>query len=202
MAKRGRFDEAITEYEKALQIRPEDAGARTKLGIILAERGRLDEAITHFQKALEIKPDDPNTGNNLGVARSQREGLLKALARQRELLRSRPNDLALLNDIAWLLATNPNASLRNGAEAIKLAEQAVRLSDEQEPAVFGTLAAAYAEAGRFPEAVQTAERALTLATGQNNTVLAETLQTRIKLYQAGLPYRDTPQPPVSKSIRP
>ena len=122
----------------------------------LPGRGRFDEAIAHFQKALEIKPDFAEAHNNLGIARSQWEGILKALAERRELLRSRPDDIALLNDTAWVLATNPNASIRNGAEAIELAQRAVQLSDGREPAVLGTLAAAYAEAGRFPEAVQTA----------------------------------------------
>ncbi len=115
---------------------------------------------------------------------------------------ARPDDVALLNDTASVLATNPNASIRNAAEAVELAERAVQLSDGREPAVLGTLAAAYAGAGRFSEAVKTVERALNLAIGQNDSVLAETLQARIKLYQTGLPYRDTPQPAASKSIRP
>ncbi len=101
-----------------------------------------------------------------------------------------------------MLATNPNASIRNGPEAVGLAERAARLTDAREPMILGTLAAAYAEAGRFPEAVKTAERALTLATGQNNTALAETLRARIKLYQAGSAYRDAQQASVSKSVRP
>ena len=99
------------------------------------------------------------------------------------MLNSRPDDVALLNDIAWTLATNPNASIRNGREAVELAERAVRLSGGQQPAILDTLAAAYAEAGRFPDAVQTAEKALELATRQNKAALADSLRTRIKLYQ-------------------
>ena len=125
--------------------------------------------------------------------------MLKALAERRESLRSRPDDIALLNDTAWVLATNPNASIRNGAEAVELAQRAVQLSDGREPAVLGTLAAAYAEAGRFAEAVKTAEQALALAASQNNAALAETLHARIKLYQAGSPYRNTQQPSPSPS---
>ena len=68
-------------------------------------------------------------------------------------MRLRPNDAALLNNTAWVLATNPNASVRNGMEAVELAERALKLSGGNEPAILGTLAAAYAEAGRFPEAV-------------------------------------------------
>ncbi len=104
------------------------------------------------------------------------------------MLRRRPNDLALLNDVAWTLATDPNASIRNGAEAVTLAERAAQVSSAKEPAILGTLAAAYAEDGRFADAVQVAERALALAAGQNKSDLAATLRTRIKLYQANSPF--------------
>ncbi len=202
MACRGQIDEAIAEYRKALEIRTQDADLHCNLGVALARCGRFDEAITEYEKALEIESGDTKAQRNLGIVQPQREGILKTLARQRDSLRSRPDDVALLNDTAWLLATNPNASIRNGAEAIELAERAVQLSDGREPAILGTLAAAYAEAGRFAEAVKTAEHALTLATDRNNSVLAETLQARIKLYRAGSPYRDTQQASGSKSIQP
>ena len=128
------------------------------MALLLRGCGRFDEAIAHYQKALEIKPDYADARDNLGIAQSQREGILKALAERRESLRSRPDDVALLNETAWMLATNPNASIRNGAEAVELAQRAVQLSDGREPAILGTLAAAYAEAGRFSEAVQTARQ--------------------------------------------
>ncbi len=115
---------------------------------------------------------------------------------------SRPDDVALLNDTAWVLATNPNASIRNGAEAVELAERAVQLSDGREPAVLGTLAAAYAETGRFPEAVQTARKALDLARQQNNQSLAESNRAKIPLYEAGTPFRDIKQSAPPGSARP
>ena len=100
----------------------------------------------------------------------------------------------MLNDTAWLLATSPNASVRNGVEAIDLARRAVQLSANREPAVLGTLAAAYAEAGRFPEALQTARKALDLATHQNKPRLAESLRAKIWLYESGTPYREPSAP--------
>ena len=103
------------------------------------------------------------------------------------MLRARPDDVALLDDTARVLATNPNASIRNGAEAVELAQRAAQLSDRREPAILGTLAAAYAEAGRFSEAVQTARKALDLATEQNKQSLAESLKAKIPLYEAGTP---------------
>ncbi len=105
-----------------------------------------------------------------------------------------PNQIGFVNQLAWVLATCPEASVRNGAEAVELAQRAVRISGGRAPAVLGTLAAAYAEAGRFPEAVQTARNALELATQQNKQTLAESLKAKLPLYQAGIPFRE-PQPP-------
>jgi protein O-mannosyl-transferase len=195
----GRFDEAIAHCRRALESKPNFAEGCNNLGVAFARRGEDDEAIAYFQKALELKPNYPDARNNLSFALSRREESIKALVERRESLRSHPNDVALLNDTAWVLATNPNVSLRNGAEAVELAGRAVQLSGGREPAVFGTLAAAYAEAGRFSEAVKTAEQALELAASQNNAALADALRTRIKLYQAGSPYRDTRQPSIPKS---
>ena len=127
---------------------------------------------------------------------------MQGLAAQRELLSSRPDDIALLNETAWVLATNPNASIRNGAEAVELAERAVRLSGASEPTVLGTLAAAYAEAGRFPEALQTARKAAELAMRQNNRSLAESINAKIPLYEAHTPFYETRQPSPADSAQP
>ncbi len=158
LARIRRFDEAIAQYEKSLQLKPDSAKTHNNLGLALMECGRFDEATSHFQRALELKPDYTDAHNNLGIAQSRREEILKALAGRRESLRARPDDVALLNDTAWMLATNPNASIRNGPEAVELAQRAARLSDARESVILGTLAAAYAEAGRFPEAVETAQK--------------------------------------------
>ncbi|MEI8374234.1 MAG: tetratricopeptide repeat protein [Planctomycetota bacterium] len=192
LARRGKVDEAITQYQKALEIEPDLAETHDNLGSVLAGSGRGDEAIVHFQKALEIKPDDLNARQNLDMARSNQKNMLTVLAQRREILRSRPKDAALMNDTAWLLATNPNASVRNGPEAVGLAQRAIELSDVEIPEFFGTLAAAYAETGQFAEAVQTARKAVDIATQKNKPALAESTRARIRLYEARLPFRDSP----------
>jgi Flp pilus assembly protein TadD len=95
-----------------------------------------------------------------------------------------------LNDTAWLLATSPDASIRNGPEAVTLAERAVQLSHHQEPAILGTLAAAYAEARRFADAVQVATQAMQLAARVNNPNLVESLKAKIPLYRDKTPFRE------------
>jgi tetratricopeptide (TPR) repeat protein len=189
---RGRFDEAILHDEKALKIRPDFAEAHNSLGNALAGRGEFDSAIAHYQKALEIKPDYVDARRNLALALSKREAILKTLTEQRESLRLRPNDAVLLNDTAWTLATNPNESIRNGSEAVKMAERSLRISGGNNPSILGTLSAAYAEANRFHEAVRTGEKAVRLAAAAGDRTLAEKIRTRLELYRNGKPYRQVP----------
>jgi hypothetical protein len=96
--------------------------------------------------------------------------------------------------LAWLLATCPVASLRNGEEAVAQAVLANQRSDGKQPGVFDCLACAYAEAGRFPEAVATARRGLALAIEQGNRALASNLRARIALYEAGKPFHPMSAP--------
>jgi tetratricopeptide (TPR) repeat protein len=189
-ARRRHFEEAVVYYQQALEIKPDFAEARFCLGNAMASRGRLDDAIAEYRKALEIKPESPYARDGLALALSMREGILGSLAARRGALKSRPDDVALLNDTAWILASNPNASIRNGAEAVELALRALRLSGGKEPAVLGTLAAAYAETGQFADAVEAARRALVTAEGRHNATLAEKIRVRLKLYQLKQPYRE------------
>jgi protein O-mannosyl-transferase len=202
LAERGQFDEAASHYEKALKIEPDYAEAHNNLANILAGRGQFDEAVAHYEKALEINRDYADARRNCDVVLSQRKEISRGLAEQRELLRSRPNDVALLNGVAWILATSPNAAFRNAREAVELAERAVRLSGHQEPAILDTLAAAYAEAGRFSEAAATAQQALDLAKKQDKQTLAESLRARLQLYQAQMPFRQPHHAPLAPPARP
>ncbi len=127
------------------------------------------------------------------MTRAQQEEARKALTERRELVRSRPDDVAALNDLAWTLATDPDSSMRSGAEAVATARRAAQLSKGQEPAILATLAAAYAEAGQFFEAVETARKALRLATQQNNQGLAESIKAEIPFYEAKIPFRALPE---------
>jgi len=186
LLKRGQLDEALPYFEKAANFKPDYADAQNNLGIVLLQRGRLGEAIEHLEKAEEINPRNTQTYYNLGAAFYLQGKVTKALAEWRAGLHLDPEDLPLLSQAAWVLATNPQASIRNGSEAVELAARAVKLSGAKDPATLDTLAAAYAEAGRFPEAVQTARQALALATEP----LANELKGRIALYESNQPFRD------------
>jgi Tfp pilus assembly protein PilF len=187
---KGQVDEAIVHFQKALETLPNSAQAHNNLGFALLEKGQVDEAIVHFQKALEILPNSTEIHCNLGIAFLQKGQADQAVVHFQEALVIQPGNIRVLNNLARVLATAPQASLRDGAKAVELAQQADQLSDGQDPAIIGTLAAAYAEAGQFSEAVATAQRALQLAGFQNNPALADSLRAQIGLYEAGIPFRD------------
>jgi len=187
----GKIDDAIPHFQKAVEVKPDFADAHNNLGMALLQKGKIDDAIPHFQKALQVDPRQVQTYYNLGAALYLQGKVTEALGRWREGLRMDPNYLPLLNQTAWVLATCPEASVRNGPEAVELAERAVKVSAGPDPVLLDMLAAAYAEVGRFREAVQTAYRALDLATQQNAQPLVEGLKARIALYKSNSPFRDT-----------
>ncbi len=188
LRQKGRVDEAITQYQNALQINPGYVDALNNLGSALRQKGRVDEAISHYQEALKIKPDFAGAHYNLGNALLQKGSMSEAIAHFQMALQLEPADPGVQNNLAWLLAACPEASLRNGNKAVELARQANALTGGKNPIILHTLAAAYAEAGRFSEAMETAQRALRVAEEQSNTGLAGQLQLEMKLYQAGSPY--------------
>jgi len=194
LALKGRFDEAIAHFQKALEATPDSAEVHNGLGVALVQKGRLDEAIAHFEKAVAANPAFAEAFFNLGDTLYYLEHKVpEALAAWRAVLRIDPNHVPVLNQTAWVLATSPETSLRDGPQAVVLAERAVRLSGGRQPAILDTLAAAYAEVGRFAEAVQVTNQTLALAGKQNNRRLVEALEARIALYEAKTPFRDTRQ---------
>ena len=144
-------------------------------------------------KAIQINSNRPETFFHLGMTLGQLGRTREAVAQYREALRLNPNLAGALNNLAWVLAASPDDELRNGAEAVRLAERACELTHYGEPLFIGTLAAAYAEAGRFPEAVTTAEKAEQLATTAGSKELAEKNRQLLELYRAGKPYHEPAQ---------
>jgi protein O-mannosyl-transferase len=186
----GRTAEAIAEYEKLLRGQPQDPENHVNLAVALRAAGRNREAIDQLQQALQLDPGSARAHDELGDLFSKQGDPAAAAAHWRQAVWLQPGQLATLHRLAWLLATSPDAAVRNGPEAIGLAERAQGLSMGQDPAIVGTLAAAYAEAGHFAEAVATADRAIALATQRQDAALVKTLQSQRKLYQTQTPYRE------------
>ena len=194
---RGQANEAIAHLEQAVRLQPSSAAAQNNLGITLLQLGRTDHAIAHFQSALSADPDLADAHGNLGVALLRKGQAEAAVAQYQKALELKPDYVGACNNLAWVLATFPDASVRNGARAVELAQRANQLSGAGNLVILRTLAAAFAEAGQFPQAIQTAGQALQLAVAQANSAWADRLRSEIKLYQAGNPLREDPQQAAS-----
>jgi Flp pilus assembly protein TadD len=186
--RKGQVDGAIAQYETALQLQPDDEGVHHNLGLALFKKGQVDAAMLHYRKALQIKPDNAEVHNDLANALSKNGQVAEAIQHWQMALEIRPQYLPAQNNLAWALATDPDASLRNGAKAVQLAQQANKLSGGKNLLMLRTLAAAYAEAGQFTNALMTAGQALQLAATESNFQMINSLETQMKLYEAGQPF--------------
>ena len=187
-----RIDEAIAHYRRALEIEPGYAEAHANLGNALLSLGQRDQGLKHLRKVVEISPADAVPRNNLGVVLATQGRFDEALLQFQQALQIQPDYAEARKNLAWLRATCPEASLRNGVEAIEHARRADQFCGGKRVDVLNVLAAAYAEAERFPEALTTARKALDLATRQKAQAWADVLRKQIALYEAGKPYREMP----------
>jgi Flp pilus assembly protein TadD len=192
----GKPAEAEEQFQAALRIKPKDAEIRRSYAAALAEQGRQADAVTQFREALRLHPD-AETRLQLATLFVQSGKPREAVAEYCQVLMAKPNQPEALNNVAWLLATCSDETVRNGAEAVRLAEHACRLSGNAQPRELGTLAAAYAEAGRFPQAVETAQKAVDAARAGGNEQLAAMGEQLLNLFRAGKPYHEPTATPVS-----
>ena len=152
-----RTHEAVAQYRSALEIQPDYAEARANLANVLLGLGQPDEALKHLRKIVDLSPADAVPRNNLGVVLAAQGRFREALTQFQRALQIQPDCVEARKNLAWLRATCPQASLRNGGEAIEHARRADQLCGGQRVDVLDALAAAYAEAGHFPEALTTAQ---------------------------------------------
>ena len=188
MVKAGQFDSALAAYRRAVEVWPDFAEAHNNLGLLLLQTGHTGEAIVHYRRVVAILPEKVAGYGNLGFALSEIGRFEEAVASYRKALALNPRELAVLSNFAWLLATCGEASIRDGPRAVEMAEEANRIAGESNAQVLRSLAAALAEAGRFPEAVATGQRASYFATTAGNTPLAESVRLEIDLYRKGVAY--------------
>ncbi len=184
---RGRLDEAIRHFRQALQIKPDFAEVHYNLGIALKSQGEFDDAIKHLRQALQVKPDLTEAHNNLALALTMTGQLDKALEHFREAVRLKPDYLEPLNRMARILAMHPDPKRRDPGQAIEIAKRAVELTGHKDAAILETLAAAYAAAGQFDQAVKTVEAALSLATAAEADELADHIRKKIQIYRQAKP---------------
>jgi Flp pilus assembly protein TadD len=180
--------EASVHFERMLEIQPTNVVARIHLARILAAQGQAEGAIAHYEKILEMDPANVVALGGLSDLLVGKGRWSEAVGRLRTALEVQPDNAGLCNNLAWILASCPVASVRDGPRAVELGLTAERLSGGTNSVIVGTLAAAYAEAGRFSEATTTARRAMALAA---NPTQVNTLQSHISLYEAGRPFHQS-----------
>jgi tetratricopeptide (TPR) repeat protein len=186
---KGKAEEAIYHYRKALELRPYYFAAHYDLSTVLLEKGEIDDAIRHGQVALTIRPDVPAVHTNLAVALLAKGEIADGIRQFEKTLEIAPRSVPALNNLAWIFATYPDATFRNGAKALELAQQADEFSGHGNPVILRTLAAAYANAGQFSRAIEVGQLALSFIDRQSP--LANALQREIAGYQASQPYRES-----------
>ena len=190
LARKGRLDDAIVHLRQAIGFRPDYPDAHYNLGTALFQKGDLDGAIAEWRTTLSIHPYDAGAHTSLGNALVQKGLLGEAVDHYEKALQSEPDSILPLNNLAWVMSTGPDDSLRNNEIAVKLATKANQLSKESNPVFIRTLAAAYAQAGEFEKAIEIARRASEQANAQGVRDLAIQIQEDVDLYQRRMPLRD------------
>ena len=187
---RGQIDESIDHYERALRLRDGNVAAHFGLGRALAAKQKTDPAIFHFQKALSIQPDNIGASNDLGVMFASKGEIREAISAWQQSLSFDPDNADAANNIAWVRATATDPDLRDGREALELAQRALRSGDEN-PVALRTLAAAQAENGQFAEAIATCLRGEELAQKNGDRAMVESLHNCAESFRRGEVLRGT-----------
>jgi tetratricopeptide (TPR) repeat protein len=191
-AQKGDNDRALDDFDAAVKANPKSVRAWQLRGSAHAERGEKDKALLDFKEAIGIDPNDPATylyRAHLHLVEAEPESALTDLE---EVMKRAPDFPGAANDYAWTLATNPNDVVRNGRKAVEYAKKACHETDYKHAPTVDTLAAAYAEAGDWDEAVKWQQEALNLAE-KTSPDDVEGMRERLALFKQKKPYREVPK---------
>ena len=185
LLEKGDAEAAVNHLSHALELGPETSELHSNLALGLAQKGSVEAAVPHFERALALDPKNADAHGYLGTVLMMDGKPAQALQHWHEALKVEPGNVQVLNNTAWLEATSPDATLRNGREAVVLAERAVNETHGRDPRLLSTLAAAYAESGGFARAVATEEKAAEIAHGAGDAELEQQLRASLATLQAG-----------------
>ena len=189
---KGFRSDAIAYYKRAIEVQPNHGDARFNLGLTYIAQNRVEEAIEQFQTAVRYDPHHAKCHWGLAQVYTRKSQTLLSLEHARAAAKADPN---LPEPIEWLvsqLACNEDANIRNGREALRHALHLNELSGFNRPGHLDVLAAAYAEVGDFPKAIETAQKAVYLSPQQGHPEWALQIQERLRAYQAGRPWHRAP----------
>lgn len=189
LLKTGQATSAEEHLRVAVAEAPDYAEAHANLAVALVTQGHVKDALTHFERATTLNPFYTSVYENMGEAYGADGQLAKAAKWFLKALDQKPDDVALLNKAGWILATAVDPEARNGARAVELGRHAVALTERRDASSLDTLAVAYAEAGRFADAIIAGESALALARTNGDQRYPAELERRLAVYRAGKAFR-------------
>jgi spermidine synthase len=183
-----KYEEAINCFHRVIELDPKYEGVYKRTAAALLAIGKPEEAIGHLQKSLQINPNDAGVYISISVAYIKSGNYDLAAENWTRAKQSGPKGVEPYNNPAWLLVTAGDASTEDINNATIFALRECEKTGYSEPRMLDTLAAAYAAAGRFDEAVKTAQKAADAARAQGQEGLADEIQKRLEPYRAGQCY--------------
>ena len=188
LARLGRLEEALAHLDAVGGRKPNDPAILCELGRVYVALGRFDEGLEIYARARAVAPNHADAHHLTGDASLRRGDVGGAITAYRRALQLQPQRISVANNLAWILATSTDATLRDGAEAVRWAEHAAKLRGRKHIDVLDALGAAYAEVGRFEEAVQAAREAVTLLRVEGASKRLSDVEQRLQRYEAGQAY--------------
>ncbi|MEX0586926.1 MAG: tetratricopeptide repeat protein, partial [Pirellulales bacterium] len=191
LAQRRLYDAAASHLETVLESRPDDLEAHYNLALVDLNRRRFSDAAKRLRRVLKEQPQNDEVRYHLAGALLQNGDARSALEEYRAVADRHPDSPAA-NNLAWILATYPDDSIRDGTEAVRISERVCELSSHRDISALDTLAASYAEAGRFADALRTVKQAIALSEKVDDNQRTERLRRRLRRYESREPLRDEP----------
>ncbi len=187
-----KFAEAAAHVQRGLEIKPDDVKALQNLAVIWIRQGDFARAVDPLEEAIRLAPDDASVYVRLADVHERLGSPREAIDRLRQALRLQPGFVQAATKLCWILATSHDATVRNGPQAVGLAEQLAAATGRKDPTVLDALAAAYAEVGRWDEATRAAQEATSLAKAAGQSELVGQIDARLGLYRQQKPFRSGP----------
>jgi tetratricopeptide (TPR) repeat protein len=184
----GKAAEAIPHFRGGMRLKRDDLSALPELGRACQLSRDWAQAETCFRRLVALQPGMASYHRELASCLSRRGQASEAAAQYQQSLRLDPKWPSACLAKAWVQATHPDPAVRRGPTALLLAQQVVEATGQPDAQALDTLACAYAEAGRFPEALQAGSRARDRARAAGQTALAHEIEDRLRLYEKGQPF--------------
>jgi tetratricopeptide (TPR) repeat protein len=201
LALKGNLDEAKANFQNALRCKPDYSEAMTVLGNLLLLQGQREEGMQWLFGGVQADPDNPEGHYSLASELARRKRFAEAMREFRAAIKLQPRYGAALNDLAWLLLTVDDSSIRNVPEGLRLSRKACQQTNFNDPLYLDTLAVGCSEAGDFDQAIVQSKRALEIAQRQNDHALSRQLESHLALFVEHRAYREAPKqsPPSAPS---